>query len=189
MIYRIFGAAVVVAIAVATSAAAQTIADDAKNAEALAAGGKYAEAMDALDDAADAIWQKSPLICRRILWVAERAPGFGEYNPREGDVFKSGEEMLAYVEPIGFGWRKSGEIWHTDIVADFIIRDKAGKQLYRKDDFGKFAIASRARNREFNVNLTYSVTGAPPGDYVAVTHLRDKVTGKEGSCSLPFQVK
>lgn len=176
-------------LVVSTAAFAQTIADDAKKAEALAAGGKYAEAIDALDDAADAIWQKSPLVCRRILWVAEKAPNFGEYNPRESDVFKSGEDMLAYAEPIGFGWRKSGELWHTDMVADFIIRDKAGKQLYRKDDFGKFEIDSRIRNREFRLNLTYSVTGAKPGEYIIETHLRDKVTGKEGSCSLPFQVK
>ncbi len=188
MIYRIFGAAIVLMAAVSTAAFALTISDDAKKAEALAASGKYVEAIDALDDAADMVWEKSPLVCRRVLWVAERAPRFGEYNPRESDVFKSGEDMLAYAEPMGFGWRKSGEIWRPDLTADFIVRDKAGKQLFRKDDFGKFTGGSRARNRAFDVNLTYSVK-APPGEYIAETHFRDKATGKDGSCSLPFQIE
>lgn len=180
---------IVTACLVSVTALAQSISEDATKAEALARQGKYAEAMTALNDAAAILWQKSPLVCRRILWVADKATGFGEYNLRETDSFKSGESMLAYAEPIGFGWRKSGEIWHTDMVADFIIRDKSGKELFRQDDFGKFDIASRARNREFMLNLSYRVSGAPTGDYVAVTHLRDKVTGKQGECSLPFTIK
>lgn len=138
-----------------TAAAAQSVSDDARQAERLAGQGKYLAAMAALDSAADVLWQKAPLVCRRILWVADRASGFGEYNPRETAVFKSGDAMLAYAEPIGFGWRKSGEIWHTNLVADFIIRSKSGKELLRRDDFGKFDIASRARNREFMLNLRY----------------------------------
>jgi hypothetical protein len=186
---RGFFAFVAAVCLLSAAASAQSVSDEARKAEALAGQAKYAEAMAALDSAAAILWQKSPLVCRRILWVADRAAGFGEYNPRETDVFKSGEGMLAYAEPIGFGWRQSGEIWHTDMVADFIIRDKSGKELFRQNDFGKFDIASRARNREFMLNLTYSVSGAPAGDYVAVTHLRDKVTGKDGSCSLPFTIR
>lgn len=189
MIQRIFFAIAVLAVGWANAAGAQTVSDQAKKAETLAADGKFLAALAALDGAADLLWEKSPLVCRRVLWVAEKAAGFGEYNPRESNSFKSGQEMLAYAEPIGFGWRRSGDIWHTDLAADFIIRDKNGKQLFRKDDFGKFDIASRARNREFMLNLTYSVTGAPAGEYVAVTHLRDKVTGKEGECALPFTVR
>ncbi len=189
MIHRLALAIVFLALVGAGSATAQTVSDDAKKAEALAAGGKYADAISALDDAAELLWRKSPLVCRRALWVAEKAAGFGEYNPREDNAFKSGEDMLAYAEPIGFDWRKSGDIWHTDLVVDFIIRGKDGKELFRKNDFGKFDIASRARNREFMLNLSYSVTGAPAGEYIAETHLRDKVSGKQGSCSLPFTIK
>jgi hypothetical protein len=170
-------------------AVAQTVSDQAKEAERLAAGGKYAAAMAALDGAVGTLWDKSPLVCRRILWVAEKAAGFGEYNPREGNSFKAGADMLIYAEPIGFGWRRSGDIWHTDMAADLIIRGKDGKELFRKDDFGKFDIGSRARNREFMLNLSISLSGAPAGDYVAETRLRDKVTGKEGTCSLPFAIK
>lgn len=189
MNYRMIVVAATLALSGIGPAVAQTVSDDAKKAEALAADGKYAEAIAALDVAADLLWQKSPLVCRRVLWVAEKAAGFGEYNPREGNVFKSGEDMLAYAEPIGFDWRKSGDIWHTDLVADFIIRGKDGKELFRKDDFGKFDIASRARNREFMLNLSYSVTGAPAGEYIAETHLRDNVSGKQGSCDLAFTIK
>ena len=185
----VLAAALLGGAGLAGPAAAQTVVDRAKQAEKLAADGKYAAALDALDGAADTIWEKAPLMCRRILWVADKASVFGAYIPRETDTFKSGEPMIAYAEPIGFGWRKSGDIWHTDLVADFIIRDPKGKELFRQDDFGKFEISSRIRNREFMMNLTYTVTGAPAGEYVAETHLRDKVTGKQGSCNLKFVVK
>ena len=189
MFYRLVFAIAFVALVAIGPATAQTVSDGAKKAEALAAAGKYIEAIAALDGAADVLWQKAPLVCRRVLWVAEKARGFGEYNPRETNVFKSGTDMLAFAEPLGFGWRQSGDLWRTDMVADFIIRGKDGKELFRQNDFGKFEIDSRARNREFMLNLSYKVTGASPGDYIADTHLRDKVTGKEGTCSLPFTIK
>lgn len=179
---------VAAACLLSVTAAAQSISDQARKAQMLAGQGNYIGAIDALDNAADLLWQKSPLVCRRILWVAERAPNFGDYNIRDNNIYRAGEDMLAYAEPVGFGWRKSGDIWHTDMVADFIIRGKNGKELFRKNDFGKFDIGSRVRNREFRLNLTYNVK-APPGDYVAITHLRDKVTGKAGDCALPFTIK
>jgi len=173
----------------AAPAAAQTIAGKAAEAETLAKAGKFADALVALDAAADILWEKSPLACRRILWVADKASGFGAYNPRETNVYKSGETMLAYAEPIGYGWRKSGDIWHIDMVGDLVIRSADGAELFRKDDFGAFAIASRARNREFMLNLTVTLSGVSPGNYVAETVLRDKVSGKEGTpCRLPFVI-
>jgi len=169
--------------------AAQTVSDKAKEAEDLAAQGKFADALVALDDAVSLLWDKAPLECRRVLWVAEEAPGFGEYKPRETNVFSSGEALLAYAEPIGFGWRKSGDLWHAEMAADVIIRSKDGAELHRQDDFGRFPIASRVRNREFFLNLTFKLSGIPTGDYIVETVLRDTVTGKKGACALPFTIR
>ena len=137
-------------------AAAQTLSDQAKQAESLAAESKFAEALAVLDEAERLVWDKAPLSCRRILWVAEQASGFGNYNPRETNVFNSGEAMLVYAEPIGFGWIKSGEIWHAELAADVVIRSKDGAEIYRQNDFTRLPMASRAQIREFFVNLTYS---------------------------------
>jgi hypothetical protein len=176
-------------LALAGSAAAQEITAKAQEAEALLDQGKAVEAIGALDEAQGAIWEKAPLSFRRALWVAEKRSGYGVYNPRENDVFTPGVPMLVYAEPIGFGWNQSGEIWRTDLVADVAIRTKEGKQLFAQDEFQKLQLASRVRNREFMVNFTYTLSGIMPGDYLLETTLRDQVTGKKGSFTLPFSVR
>jgi hypothetical protein len=171
------------------AAAAQSVLEKAKDAKALAAAGRFAAALSALDDAAQLVWDKAPLSCRQIQWVAKTASGFGQYESRDTDVFASSETMLAYAEPIGFAWRKSGEIWHAELSADLVIRSKAGAELYRQKAFGRFPVASRVRNREFNLNFTFKLSGIARGAYVLETVLHDAVSGKEGTCALPFSIR
>jgi len=185
-----FVVVLLIALAAAGSAAAQTLADKSKEAERLVAEGKFADALAALDEASRLVWEQAPLSCRRILWVAEKAPGFGNYNPREGNTFSSGESMLVYAEPIGFGWSKSGEIWHAELAADIVIRAKDGSEIYRQKDFAQLPVASRARIREFFVNLTYKLSGIPKGEYFVDTVLRDTNTAdKQATCTLPFTIR
>lgn len=185
---RILAGVLVVALSVG-SAAADELSDKTKAAEDLAAAGKFLEAMDALDDAATLIWDRAPLTFRRALWVAEPPAGFGAYNPRETDAYAAGDEMIAYVEPVGFGWRKSGDTWQTDLAADVSIKDKDGKEIFAQKDFQKLALSSRVRNREFMTRFTFTLTGLPAGDYTLETTLRDAVSSKSGSFTLPFVIK
>jgi hypothetical protein len=178
-----------VALAAAKNVSAQEIGAKARDAEALVAQGKTTEALAALDDAALAVWEKAPLSFRRALWVAEKAGGFGAFNPRENAVFSSGAPMLLYMEPVGFGWRKSGEIWRVELIADVTVKAADGKQLFHQENFQKLQLASRHRNREFMVNITYKLTGIPKGEYLVETTLRDEVTGKKGVASLPFTIR
>jgi hypothetical protein len=174
----------------ATGALAQDISRKATEAEKLLAQGKGIEAIVALDEAANALWDKVPLGFRRALWVVQPGTGFGAYNPRENAVFASGAPMLVYAEPVGFGWRQTGEVWRTDMLANLSIKSGDGKEeLFHKEGFQKLELTSRQRNREFMLNLTYTLTGIPKGDYLAETTLRDQVTGKKGSVTLPFTIR
>jgi hypothetical protein len=170
-------------------AAAQDIAGKAKEAEGLLARGRVIEAIDALDAAAAALWDRAPLAFRRGIWVMEKADGFGIFRPRPNNVFSTGQPMLVYAEPVGFGWTQNGEIYTTNFAADVVFRDKAGKELFRKDEFQEFKLSSRFRNREFMCNFTYTLTGLPAGEYTVETTLRDRVSGKKGSFTLPFTIK
>jgi hypothetical protein len=169
-------------------AGAQEISGKAREAETLANEGKFLEAMAALDDVETALWDKAPLSFRKTLWVSDNPTGFGIYNPRESNVFASGAEMILYLEPIGFGWRKSGDIWYMELVADVVVKSKDGEELLRQNDFDKLEVGSRVRNREFMGRFSYTFTGIPQGEYVVETILHDQVTGKTGSVSLPFVV-
>jgi hypothetical protein len=177
------------AITFATGAGAQDISRKASAAEKLLAQGKVIEALAALDEAASTLWDKAPLSFRRALWVAEKGSNFGAYNPRENAVFSSGAPMTVYAEPVGFGWRQSGEVWRIDLIADLAIKTPDGKQLFEQYEFQKLEFASRVRNREFMVNFTYTLSGIPKGEYVVETTLRDQVSGKKGSFSLPFTIR
>lgn len=181
--------ALLATLTLVSQVAAQDIVGKAKQAEALAHQGKYAEALAVMNEATAILWDKSPLFFRRALWVAEPPQGFGAFNPRENNVFKAGTPMIIYAEPVGFGWRKAGDIWRTQMEADLVVKTKAGEVLLRRTGFQTLQVASRVRNREFMVHLTYRFTGFPKGAYVAETTLRDTVTGKKGTFALPFVIQ
>jgi hypothetical protein len=182
-------AATLLTLATALPVSAQSIGDKAKEAEGLLARGRTIEAIDALDQAIDALWEKAPLVFRRAVWVTQKGEGYGIYNQRPNNTFTDGEPFLLYGEPVGFGWRKQGEAWQTDFIADVAIRDSNGKQLFAKEGFQRFNLTSRFRNREFMVNFTYNITGLPKGNYQVETTLRDQVTGKKGSVTLPVTIQ
>ena len=187
LMHRIF-AGLLAAALLAGPAAAGEIADKAVQAESLATDGKHLEAIDALNQAATSLWNKSPLSFRKVLWVAEPPGGFGVYNPRETNVYKAGDSMIAYGELVGHGWKNVGDIWQTDLAADVTIKTKDGKRIYSQKDFSKFGVSSRVRNREFMTQFTFTLNGIPAGEYVADVTLRDLVSGKKGMFSLPFLI-
>ncbi len=176
-------------IKAAPAADAAESAGKVRDVDALAAQGKYTEALAALDEAAAALWDKAPLTMRRASWVAEPPTGFGRYNPRENNVFASGAKMVIYAEPVGFGWRRDGDLWQSDVAVDVVIKGKDGTVLQRAPDFTNLRIASRIRNREIMAQLTYSFDGIPAGEYIVESIMRDKVSGKTGNFSLPFIVR
>jgi hypothetical protein len=184
-------AGLLVSVILSGSASAGEIRDDAAQAESLAANGKYVEAIEALDRAATSLWDKSPLSFRTALWVAEAPDRFGVYNPRKANAYIAGENMFAYAEPVGIGWRKAGDIWQTDFTADFTLKTKDGSQLFSQQDFAKSQSgesSSRLRIRELMVRFTVILTNIPAGEYMAEFTVRDAVSGKSGAFSLPFVI-
>ncbi len=161
----------------------------AKRAVDAAAAGQPVDAVSLLDDAAIAIWEKMPLTIRRSVIVAEEPQGFGVFNPRDSAVFEAGKPILIYAELAGYGWRQSGDIFRTDLVLDFELRNKDGSELASQRSFNKIGTASRNRNREFFIYVTYNFSGIEPGDYLVRTIVRDGVTQKNAAFDLPFTIR
>jgi hypothetical protein len=182
-------ACAICAAAGATIAAAPDISTRTKEAAALAEQGKFVEAFGALNEAEAAIWDRMPLTIQRALWVADSPTGFGVYTPRPDNIFDAGAPMRIYAEPIGFGWSKSGDLWHVELRIDLILRHRDGAEILRQPDFHKLAVASWVRNRELMTTLTYTFRDIPKGEYLVDTNLRDAVTGKAAAFSLPFVVR
>ena len=102
--------AAVLSAALATAAQAGPVADSAKAIETKLAANDFGGALDAARDILAQVWDQSPgLTFTQSLLVAENATGYGVYNPRADNVFKSGAPILIYCEPLGFGYGTPGE--------------------------------------------------------------------------------
>lgn len=177
------------ALVFATAALAGEAQELAGRAEEQAASGKHAEAISTMRDALLAAWDKSPLAFTRAFPVAQKASGFGIFDKRADGPYKQGEPLLIYAEPVGFGWRQEGDLYKSEMVADFVLHNASGKVLGGQKEFGNFKVSSHSRNTEYYVNLRYNFTGLPPGRYVIVSTLRDLVGGKTGSFETSFEVQ
>jgi hypothetical protein len=153
------------------------------------AAGEHLAAVETLREAVREAALGGPLVFRQFLFTSEAAKGFGLYNPRKDDVFKRGESLLVYVEPVGFGWKPDDDVYSALLTADYEIRTPQGQILAGQREFGRFAFTSRDRNHEVMTPLTLNLSGAKSGDYVLGVTYRDKTTGKSASFDLPFKVK
>jgi hypothetical protein len=158
----------------------------------LLSGGSFAQSVPELDKREAALveaWEKMPLTVRRALFETDRAEGFGQYKERTSNVFKPGEKLVAYVEPAGYGWKEAGPgEFEFGFNVDFLLKSPDGKVLGGQENFANLALKSHARNREFMLNLTMNVSGAPPGDYVLEYKLRDVTGDKSTVIQLPFKI-
>src|SRR4029079_5750889 len=69
--------------------------------------------------------KNAPLGFRRILFVTEAPGGFAIYDPRPNNVFKPGEPLIVYTEPIGIAWQQNGDKVSSKLVVDFGGRSPA----------------------------------------------------------------
>ena len=165
------------------------ISAETRRAQEAASSGRAVEALDALDEAAALVAEKMPLTIRRATFVAEEPQGYGVFNPRDSTSFATRQPLLVYAELAGQGWRQSGDIFRTDLVLDFELRRADGQSLVAQQAFNTIATASRRRNREFFLYVTYSFTGIEPGEYVVRTTVRDRVGNKQSSFDLAFSIR
>ena len=133
-----------------------------------------------------AAWEKSPLVIRKAVFVTEKAPLYGAYSPRPSNVFKKGEPVLAYLEPVGYGWKPEGDAFILGITLDVVLKSKDGKILGGQEKFLNSQQTSRHKLRELMLNVTLSL-GSTPGDYVVEFVAKD-LGGKSGSVSMPFTI-
>lgn len=159
---------------------------------AVASGAARAQTLEEIDRREAAVieaWNATALSVRKAFFVAQHPDGFGQYVERAGNVFKPGEKLVTYAEPVGYGWKDAGDgIFEFGLLVDFAVRSPTGEVLAGKEDFARLVERSHARNREFMVVLTLDVHDAPPGAYVLRYTLRDITGPKTVAFDLPFKI-
>ena len=144
--------------------------------------------IDALQKAVTDAWEKMPLTQRRAIFISRPADVYGDYAERASNVFKPGEKLVAYIEPIGYTWKANGDVYDFGVSVDFVVKSPEGKILAGQEGFGKFFKTSHAKLQEFMLTLTLSVDGAPPGKYVLEYKIKDNGSDKSSTVALPFTI-
>ncbi|WP_054007273.1 hypothetical protein [Cypionkella psychrotolerans] len=176
-------AAVVLGTALAMPAGAGPVLDKATEIEALMAADNASGAIDAANALLATVWDSSKDIgIHQTVLVTQPAAGYGIYNPRPDEKFKGGEPILIYAEPFGFGYGSGGDGLYTiGFIVDLKVMTEAGEVLGELPSVANLDLTSRYQNREFQANLTYTLSGIAPGRYVLETTLRDKNSEKVGT--------
>jgi len=167
-------------------ALAGELADLGAAAESQVKQGNYLGALSALSEAEAKVWKKSPMLFRKTLFVADDPAGFGIYTPRPTSAFKRNERIIIYAEPVGYGYKREGDISLIDLVLDFEVATKAGAVLGSQQGFANPQLRSRVDNREFFVKVVYDFSGISTGEYTVTTTVNDRTSGKTASFSMPF---
>jgi hypothetical protein len=159
----------------------------------LGLGEAFAQDLQAIETAEAAlveVWNATPLQYRRAVFVSEPPRGFGVFAERADAIFRQGEPIVVYAEPVGYGWRDNGDgTYSFGLNVDLLLTTADGTTIVEQADFQRVELTSRVRNREFMLTLTLEIGGAPPGDYVVEYRTRDIASDKAGTISLPFSIR
>jgi hypothetical protein len=110
--------------------------------------------------------------------------GNGQYQ-EHSNVFAPGEEIVLYVQPIGFGHNQiqgqNGEkLYLMNFTADIVLTTKNGTIVGGGQDIPISKLISHYRNIDLFATLTLTLPPDPSikGDYVGKYTLNDQTTGK-----------
>jgi hypothetical protein len=144
--------------------------------------------LNAAEAAFEEAWTALPISFRKVVLVSA-ARGFGVYDERKDNVFKPDEPIFAYAEPVGYGWKDNGDGTFTfGFDVDLLLKTPDGKIVAGQENFQRMELKSRARNKEFLLTMTLTLTGAPPGDYIVEYTTRDITSDKSGKFSFPVKI-
>lgn len=108
--------------------------------------------------------------------------GYGVYEERDSSTFSPGEDIILYIEPVGFEYGTTeegdGSLYTINFSADFVISDAEGNVLTGQQGLPVSEIISHHQNKEVFIPFTISQTSPfPAGDYVITYTIHDSNSG------------
>lgn len=114
----------------------------------------------------------------------DSAAAYGIYEEHD-DVFRPGETMVLYIEPVAFGHGQilddqgNTQQYLMNFTADFLIADANGNELLTFEDVPLGSIVSYRQNTELFLELTITQDQPfPVGDYMITYIIHDQVSGE-----------
>ena len=137
-----------------------------------------------------AAWNNTAFTSQFDVFIEEGShAGYGMYTEHvPANVFRPGETIVLYMEPVGFGHQpvideanvnSAATLYRINMTADYTISDSAGTVLATIEDIPAGEIISHTKNTEFSLTLTLSQEEPfPVGDYIVTYVVNDQATGQ-----------
>lgn len=133
-----------------------------------------------------AVWADMPLSFRNASLVEGSVAGYGNFTAATASTYSSGEPIHVYVEVLGYGWQANEDGTQSVVLdVDLALKTAEGKQAASEDKFLSTDIRSLSQNLETFLTFDATLTDFAPGAYTLEFTVRDRVSGKSGSFSLP----
>jgi outer membrane protein OmpA-like peptidoglycan-associated protein len=146
--------------------------------------GDTIEAVNNLKKGTLSIWDEVPLTIKNARLVEDMKT----YATRKDNAFGSGEKMHILANVFGYKMKPLGDSFSINISTDvYFLRE--GEILAGQQDFGKFELISPMQKTEFQLELTYWLTDAPPGDYDVQTVVHDQNSGQSTKFATPVTMR
>ena len=177
-----------VALLAVTPAAlrAETLQDAAAGIEALIANGQHEDAVSAARDFLRQVTEMTGFGVANAQLIDGPASGFGVFEPRDSNVYVTGEPVYAYVELYGYSMspQPSGAVQLLFDVS-FTLESMDGEQITNDMvPMGDIRLETFSDPIDGYFHLTYWVTGAT-GAYNLRTHVTDRASGQMAVFTLP----
>ena len=144
------------------------------------------------------VWNNTAFSSHFNVFIAEGThSGYGIYREHiPANVFRPGETIVLYVEPVGFGHQAitgastqdgansnsnatDRTLYLMNMTADYIVSDSNGTELATTENVPAINLISHRQNTEFSLTLTLSQEEPfPVGDYIVTYVVHDRVTGQ-----------
>jgi hypothetical protein len=147
--------------------------------------------LQALKDATAAAWRQLPFTALNVHLTAAAPAGYGRYVKRVDNVYRPGEPLIIYMEPVGFKVlrNKTRGVYRYKLNADFNLVDAWGRVVGGRRSFGQFGEEVHQFPDRFPLTFTISLAGLPPGDYKVETILRDMIAKKSYTVTTPIRIE
>ncbi len=149
-----------------------------------------ARTLQALARATRAAWRRFPFTAINVHLVAAPPSGYGQYLPRVDNVYRPGEPLILYLEPVGFKVNYDADqgSYTYRLAADFNLVDAWGMVVGGRRGFGRFEDTTRHFPDRIPLTFTYSLAGLPPGSYRVETILRDLLGKRSYTVVTPIRI-
>lgn len=150
------------------------------------AGAADIEALERqLEQARDA----APMVIKSFMTVAKPAQYFGDYEPRKDNVYRRGEKLYFYGEPKNLAFPKNAKgLFEPAFEVDVEIGGPDGKSM-KQTKLMSFRLPTRSRVQDIFLNLSLSLSSAPPGKYNVKFFVRDLNSTKSASAATDVTIK